>query len=789
MAGDPLNDSLDAASQWMRRHQGFGRALALGSAIIAIPLLLIMLIPTFLGWFAPPLDVSQDLYSVNRPIAFTFLDAAGEDVGHRGAIVGQRLHLEDMPAYLPAAFIAMEDRRFYSHNGIDIRGLMRAMWVNFRAHHVVAGGSTITQQTAKIIFTSQERTFSRKMAELMDAASLEKTLSKKQILELYLNRIYLGSGAYGVDGAAHVYFGKSARDLTLPEAAMLATLTTAPSVFSPRRDLVSAQTRANRVLNSMVETGAISQAQADNAKAHPASISDPAIVDARNFFLDTAAEEAVKLASVNGQPPSSDLVVHTTLEPKLQDAARHALVRTLNAKGAKSHASEGAVVMMKPDGAVSALVGGRDYDASVFNRAILARRQPGSSFKPFVYLAALENGISPWDVRTDGPVDIDGWSPTNYGGRQYGTITLADALAHSVNTITAGLGQEVGISTVVEAAQRCGITSPLEQNAALALGTSDVTPIEMTTAYAAFASGGFRVYPYYVTQVDDRSGHVLYQRTTPQLQRVIASHVDRDLTEMLYGVVTSGTGRAALIPNHEAAGKTGTTQDYHDAWFVGFTTDYVTTVWIGNDDSSPMKNVTGGTLPATIWHDIMAFAEKDLPSKPLDKSPPQPPTNITSLDQTEGIDTESGGEMDNSGVDTSSSGNDETAPPAADEQPDRNSPGFFDWLFGRSHDQQQQQRQKQREQERQQEQLRQDGAAVPPDPGAHYRFQQASPPPNNAPPPANYTPPPPPPPGYDQQQRPPTVIRPAAPQAPADPNDDEGAQHPDGGGPGNDENN
>src|SRR5665213_3015388 len=693
MAGDPLNDSLDAASQWMRRHQGFGRALALGSAIIAIPLLLIMLIPTFLGWFAPPLDVSQDLYSVNRPIAFTFLDAAGEDVGHRGAIVGQRLHLEDMPAYLPAAFIAMEDRRFYSHNGIDIRGLMRAMWVNFRAHHVVAGGSTITQQTAKIIFTSQERTFSRKMAELMDAASLEKTLSKKQILELYLNRIYLGSGAYGVDGAAHVYFGKSARDLTLPEAAMLATLTTAPSVFSPRRDLVSAQTRANRVLNSMVETGAISQAQADNAKAHPASISDPAIVDARNFFLDTAAEEAVKLASVNGQPPSSDLVVHTTLEPKLQDAARHALVRTLNAKGAKSHASEGAVVMMKPDGAVSALVGGRDYDASVFNRAILARRQPGSSFKPFVYLAALENGISPWDVRTDGPVDIDGWSPTNYGGRQYGTITLADALAHSVNTITAGLGQEVGISTVVEAAQRCGITSPLEQNAALALGTSDVTPIEMTTAYAAFASGGFRVYPYYVTQVDDRSGHVLYQRTTPQLQRVIASHVDRDLTEMLYGVVTSGTGRAALIPNHEAAGKTGTTQDYHDAWFVGFTTDYVTTVWIGNDDSSPMKNVTGGTLPATIWHDIMAFAEKDLPSKPLDKSPPQPPTNITSLDQTEGIDTESGGEMDNSGVDTSSSGNDETAPPAADEQPDRNSPGFFDWLFGRSHDQQQQQRQ------------------------------------------------------------------------------------------------
>ena len=741
MAGDPFKDAFDATSEWLNRHQrGFGLVLTIAALVVALPLLLVLMAPTVIGWFAPPLDMSQDLYAVNRPIAFTFIDAEGETVGHRGAIVGERLKLEDMPAYLPAAFIAMEDRRFYSHNGIDIRGLIRAAWVNFRAHHVVAGGSTITQQTAKIVFTSQERTMSRKLAELVDAASLEKSLSKKEILELYLNRIYLGSGAYGVDGAAHVYFGKSARDLTLPEAAMLATLTTAPSVFSPRRDLASAQTRASRVLNAMVETGAITQVQADAAKANPATISNPAIVDARNFFLDTAADEAVKLASVNGQAPSSDLVVHTTLVPQLQDAARHALVRVLNAKGAKVHAGEGAVVMMKPDGAIVALVGGKDYDASSFNRATQARRQPGSSFKPFVYMAALENGISPWDVRSDGPVDIDGWSPTNYGGRSYGTITLAEALAHSVNTITAGLAQEVGISTVVEAAQRCGITSPLEQNAALALGTSDVTPIEMTAAYGAFASGGLRVYPYYVTEVDDRSGHVLYRRTPPAASRVIASHVDRDLTEMLYGVVTSGTGRAALIPPHEAAGKTGTTQDYRDAWFVGFTADYVTTVWVGNDDSSPMKGVTGGSIPATIWHDIMAYAEKGLPARPLDKSAPQPATDVTSLDESMGVDTESGGEADTGAV-MESSGDEGPPPPSApDESRDRSNDngGFLDWLFG--HD-----RPNGPERER---------PAVPPNgnqPQSGYQPQQrppqvirVQPPPANQPPPGDGDQPPPP---------------------------------------------
>ncbi|MGO8713991.1 MAG: transglycosylase domain-containing protein [Rhizomicrobium sp.] len=670
---------LNALSRWAARHTRLlTRMGVFAGTIVAGVLAVFYVAPALLVLFAPRLDTTRDLYAVNRPVAFTFLDASGEVVGHRGAIIGDRLHLSDMPAYLPAAFIAMEDRRFYSHDGIDIRGLLRAALKNFHAGHVVAGGSTITQQTAKIVFLSPKRTYTRKFKELLDAATLEKSLGKTQILELYLNRIYLGSGAYGVDGAAHVYFGKSARDLTLSEAAMLATLTRAPTVFSPRRDLAAAQERAGHVLAAMVETGAITQAQADDAKAHPAVVVDRSNVDARNYFLDTAADEALRLVAENGHTDTSDLVVHTTLLPRLEEAARRAVSKTLAAKGHKLHASEAAVVLMKPDGAVAALIGGRGYDESVFNRATQAKRQPGSAFKPFVYLAALENGITPSDVRDDGPVDIDGWTPTNFGGRSYGTVTLSEALAHSINTITAGLAQEVGITTVVDAAHRCGIASALAANASLALGTSEVTPIELTTAYATFASGGYRVYPYYVTEVDDSAGHVLYLRKPPVLQRVVASHVNRDLTAMLYGVVTEGTGRAAALVGHEAAGKTGTTQDYHDAWFVGFTADYVAGVWVGNDDSSPMKSVTGGSLPAAIWHDVMSAAERKLPATALDKSAPVAPSEDNGSFFT--TDTESN-------PTASVTTDDEAAPMKSAPPPQPQS--FWNWLFGQRKAQQQ----------------------------------------------------------------------------------------------------
>ena len=640
-------------------------------AVIAAPLALLFLLPTVLGWFAPPLNPNMDLYAVNRPLAFTFLDGEGHDIGHRGAVVGERLHLEDMPAYLPAAFVAVEDRRFYSNPGIDPRGLLRALFIDLRAGHWVQGGSTITQQTAKIVYTAQQRTFSRKLTELIDAAGLEKSLTKKQILELYLNRLYLGSAAYGVDAAAHVYFGVSARHVTLAQAAMLATLTRAPSVFSPRRDLARAQERANRVLKVMVETGAITQAEADDARAHPAIVSDRASVDARNYFLDTAANEAMRYS---GQTPGADLIVRTTLEPRIEEAARMAAIHTLQKSGKRDRVHEAAIVVMKPDGAVSALIGGADYDNSVFDRATQARRQPGSAFKPFVYLAALESGITPWDLRDDEPVDINGWTPTNYGGRQYGTLTLADALAHSVNTITANLAQEVGLPAVVAAAKRCGITSPLVANASLALGTSEVTPLELTTAYAAFANGGNRVRPYFVTEVDDSTGRILYRRQAPQPDRIIAGSVDRDLVAMLYGVVTSGTGRAASLDGREAAGKTGTTQDYRDAWFVGFTTDYVTGVWVGNDNDQPMRGVTGGTLPATIWHATMVAAEKGIKPTPLDRSPPQPPPDT--------------GLFDSGETPPPVMGDDEAAPgaTAAVQSPSQQRPpahhSFLGWLFG-----------------------------------------------------------------------------------------------------------
>jgi len=682
MTGKGILKKLQAVRLYAKKPEpGLLRVASITIAIVAIPITLIWLLPVFLVWSAPEIDTSQDLYSMNRPVAFTFLDSQGQVAGHRGAIVGERLHLDEMPPYLPAAFIAMEDRTFYQNEGIDVRGLLRAMWMNFRAGHVVAGGSTITQQTAKIVFLSPKRTFTRKYEELIDAAALQKSLNKAQILELYLNRIYLGSGAYGVDGAAHVYFGKSARDLTLPEAAMLATLTRAPSAFSPRRDLAAAQARADQVLHAMVQTHSITRAQAADAIAHPAVITDRTLVDARNFFLDTAGEEALRLIEANGAQHSADLIVHTTLNPVIEDAARHALARTLNTKGRHARAHEGAIVVLNSVGAVSALIGGRDYDSSAFNRATQAKRQPGSAFKPFVYLAALENGMSPWDTRDDEPVNINGWSPTNYNGQSYGTVTLASALAHSINTVTAGVAQDVGIDKVIDAAHRCGISSPLQANPSLALGTSDVTPLELTAAYATFASGGLRVTPYFVTSVEDNAHHLLYQRQPASEPRVIATNVDRDLTMMLYGVITQGTGRSAALPGREAAGKTGTTQDYRDAWFVGFTPDYVTGVWVGNDNNAPMRNVTGGTLPAAIWKDVMVVAENGLPPKALDMSSSEPPvdteTETASTDETAQTPDSSAAVDDEAGPPDAARS---ASAPAQNLKSDHRS--FWDWLTG-----------------------------------------------------------------------------------------------------------
>ena len=394
---------------------------------------------------------------------------------------------------------------------------------------------------------------------------------------------------------------------------MLASLTSAPSVFSPRRDLPAAQARAGRVLNAMIKTGAVKPEQVIQAKAHPASITDRSSADARNYFLDTAADEARRLT--NGA--TGDLTIATTMDPAMQDAGRRAVAGVLDKDGRARGASQGALVAMTTDGAVRAIIGGRDYADSSFNRVTQAHRQPGSSFKPMVYLTAIESGMTPWTTRNDEPITIKGWSPDNYEGEHRGEVTLKDALALSINTVAVALGQEVGIQSVVAVARRLGITSPLEPNASLALGTSEVTPIELTSVYADFASGGMKVEPYTVTEVRGAGGNVLYQRTPATPSRVIRDEDIQAMNTMMMGVVQYGTGRAADLPGRDVAGKTGTTQDWHDAWFVGYTADLVTGVWVGNDDSKPMKKVTGGVLPAQIWNRFMTVAVKNMPVKPL----------------------------------------------------------------------------------------------------------------------------------------------------------------------------
>jgi len=581
----------------------------------------------------PPLPMNADLYALNRPPALTFLDQNGKVAGVRGAIVGKRLKLSEMPPYLPAAFLAMEDRKFYHHHGIDPAGLVRAALVDLKAGHVVQGGSTITQQVVKIVFLSPDRTFSRKLQEIAGAWELEGKLTKDQILELYLNRLYLGSGAYGVDGAAQVYFGKSARDVTVAEAAMLAALTRAPSAFSPRRDLAAAQARADNVLDAMVKDGALKQADIAQARAHPATIADQSDDLARNYFLDAAADE-VKLVAPFAK---GDLTVSTTLDPALQKTAETQIANALR-HAATIHATQAALVAMTPDGAVRALIGGRDYAESAFNRVTQAHRQPGSAFKPFVYLAALEHGLTPATVRVDEPITIKdtlkNWSPDNYNDTHLGPVTLEQAFARSINTVAVQLGQEVGIPNVISVARRLGIQSPLDPYASLALGTSVVTPLELTGAYASFASMGNRVQPYTVVEIRSPDGTVLYHRQPPSTTRVFSEADGLAMNAMMYQTVQWGTGRAAAVPGHEVAGKTGTSTDYRDAWFVGFSPELVTGVWVGNDDFSPMKKVTGGSLPAQIWSGFMRVALKNSPPTPLPRAEPAP--EVAQADQQNG---------------------------------------------------------------------------------------------------------------------------------------------------------
>ena len=542
----------------------------------------------------------------DRPPNVTILAQDGTVLAERGLRRGH-VRLDMLPPYLVQAVLSTEDRRFYAHFGIDPLGLVRASFRNASAGSVVEGGSTITQQLAKNLFLSPQRTYVRKLEEVVYAIWLEQRFSKDEILELYLNRVYFGGGTYGVEAASRRYFGKSARFVTLSQAALLAGLLKAPSRYAPTRSVKAASARADEVLGNMVEAGFLSPEQARNASQQPLRLSAKGDDTGYPYPVDFVAE---LLPEFVGEQ-DGDLIVETTIDAGLQRVSQQTLRHLLDAEGADVNAGEGAVVVLDPMGGVKALVGGRSYSTSPFDRALKSLRQPGSAFKPFVFLAALESGYTPDSVAYDGPTTVAGWSPRNYTGIYQGEISLRDALAQSINTVAARLAAEVGPWRVVRTARRLGIHSKLHDNPSIALGTAEVTLLELTGAYTPFANGGQGVLPHIITRVRNGDGKVLYERQRSTIGQVVALQYVAAMNDMMYAVVARGTGKQAAIEGQVVAGKTGTTQSYRDAWFIGYTAHYVGGVWIGNDNGTRMKKVTGGALPAKLWHEIMAYAHRD----------------------------------------------------------------------------------------------------------------------------------------------------------------------------------
>ncbi|MGD0333700.1 MAG: PBP1A family penicillin-binding protein [Xanthobacteraceae bacterium] len=575
----------------------WGAVLALWAVIGAIGTLI------WIGIHLPPI---QSLEIPKRPPSVLILGANGATLATRGDMGGAAVPLRELPDYVPKAFIAIEDRRFYSHHGVDPWGIMRAVIKDVVRRGASQGASTITQQLAKNLFLTQERTVSRKLQEVALAFWLEHKFSKAEILELYLNRVYFGSGAYGVEAAAQRYFGKSARQLTLAEAAMLAGLVQSPSRLAPSHNPDGAERRARLVLADMAEQKLIGADAARLALANPARAKKPAGAGSDNYVADWVMDAVDDLVGRFDQ----DIVVETSIDPVLQDAAEHALVDALAQKGEKLGIGEGALVAMTPDGVVRALIGGKSYAESQFNRAIAAKRQPGSAFKPFIYLTALEHGLTPDTVREDAPIAVKGWKPENYEHEYLGPVTLTQALANSLNTVSVRLTLEVGPAAVIRTAYRLGITSKLEPNASIALGTSEVSPLELVSAYAPFTNGGFAVAPHVIERVRGADGKPLYARATQALGRIVDARYVAMMNSMMHETLVGGTARRADLPGWPAAGKTGTSQDFRDAWFVGYTSHLVAGVWLGNDDNSPTRKAVGGGLPVEIWSRFMKAAHQ-----------------------------------------------------------------------------------------------------------------------------------------------------------------------------------
>lgn len=587
------------------------RAFWYGSGVFAL----------LLAWAYITLPNIDDLNKFSKTPSILIKSEDGQIIGSFGDIYGEYIPFDELPASLGDALIATEDRNYYHHFGVDPLGLLRAAFVDIRARHVVQGGSTITQQVAKNVFLTSERSFTRKLKEMMLAIKLERRFSKHDILSIYLNRVYFGAGSYGIDAAAHRYFDKSARDLTLSESAIMAGLLKAPSRFAPTSNPQLSRKRAEQVLLNMEDAKYLNKAQTTRAIAelNKSMSGRKRSPQSAMYFADWIMDQIPNYIGTVQQ----DLVVTTTLRPDLQMLAEKAIKDVMDKDGEKHEASQAALLSMTPDGAVRALIGGRSYGESQYNRATQALRQPGSSFKIFVYLAGLEDGLTPDTMVNDQPLSIPiyggTWHPKNYGGKYLGEIPLKEAVTQSINTVAVQVAQRVGTQRVINMAHRLGVTADLDPVPSIALGATEVSLLDMTTAYAHLAADGAIVSPYGIVEIDTTKGDKVYERHPTDRGRALSPGIVGMMNEMLESVVQNGTGKGARI-GRPVAGKTGTTSDYRDAWFMGFTPDLATGVWVGNDDNTPMKKVTGGMMPASIWHDYMMAALAKTPIRDIPTS-------------------------------------------------------------------------------------------------------------------------------------------------------------------------
>ena len=558
----------------------------------------ILLVPLVI-YYAYDLPDISNLEQKNSVSTMMVMDRSGEVISTYGDVFGEWLEYEEIPPEQIEAVIATEDRRFFDHKGIDLRGLGRAVINNLVAGRMVEGGSTISQQLAKNLYLNANRTFKRKVQELLLSFWLELKLDKQEILTIYFNRAYFGGGAYGIDAASRTIFGHSARNLTLTEAAMIAGMLKGPALYSPLRDVQRAYSRTSVVLDNMVAVGFIDQQTADIAKKRSVNINSSAAGGDVRYYTDWIIEQVPELIGQVNEP----IIIHTTLVPEMQQMAANA-VRQVLSREEKFEDTQAALISMDYDGAVRALVGGRDYGESQFNRAVQAQRQPGSAFKLFVYLAALEAGCDPTTVMRDSPIILNGWSPKNYNGNFIGDVTLEEAFAKSINTIAVKLSERINRGSVIDMTKRMGVRSPLTTEPSLALGTSELNLLELTAAYSVVARGGIETKPYGIVEIQNSSGQILYRHMPGPEVRILDQEVAFTMHSMLQNVVATGTARSALM-DFPVAGKTGTTQNYKDALFVGYGKEMINGVWVGKDDSTPMQGVTGGGAPAHIWKNFM----------------------------------------------------------------------------------------------------------------------------------------------------------------------------------------